>query len=375
MEAFAQFWNTPSFPLPLNLPAEIMALVHQAVEKIYWTGFREGFLSACVLLLIGFQFLLTEAFTMTPKRVGLGVAALFCGFLLLTQIQAHNDPLINLPSPVKPVKPANPWWPFKQDAEESAVSDKCVCCAKVSDKPMPKICSCTSACRCGDECYCNGECRCLDQCHCGEIVTAGRRQSYFESLPNSAGNVTIGGPVGPDSKTEVATDLPVDQRAKNVGGRDGAGLCVFTSIMHSARWQDEKRLCDFQKQMKAELGGGYPQKVDQMIAKYGPGTPYLQYEGNDPTILLTALKSGRMPAVTYCGMDPHYGPEKSVAHMTNLVAYDPQKDLAAILDNNFIGENEIVWMSCQDFLKRWKGMGGGWCVILLAPPPAPIPHN
>jgi hypothetical protein len=180
------------------------------------------------------------------------------------------------------------------------------------------------------------------------------------------GKPTVGGPTSPIG-TEVTCDLPLSQRTKNVGGRDGAGLCVFSSIGHAARWQNEKRLVDFQKQMTKEPGGGYPGKVDRMIAKYGKGAPYIQYEGHDPTILKVALKTGRMPSVTYDGHDPHYN--GSIAHMVNLIYLDDQE--ACILDNNFI--DELVWMSAKEFLERWTG-DGGWAVILLAPPPPPPPQ-
>jgi len=190
-----------------------------------------------------------------------------------------------------------------------------------------------------------------------------------DCLCGRADKLTVGGPVSPDGHTEVQCDLPVSQRTKNVGGRDGAGLCVFSSIGHAARWQNENRLVDFQKEMIQEPGGGYPEKVDRMIAKYGKGTPYLQYEGHDPTILKLALRTGRMPSVTYDGHDPHY--RGSIAHMVNLIYLDDQQ--ACILDNNFIGENELVWMSAQEFIGRWTG-DGGWAVILLAPPPPPPPQ-
>lgn len=183
--------------------------------------------------------------------------------------------------------------------------------------------------------------------------------------------IALGGPVGPDGKTEVSCDLPVGQRTRNVGGRDGAGLCVFTSIGHAARWQNESRLVDFQAAMRKEPGGGYPAKVDQMFARYGRGAAYLQYEGRDPSILREALRSGRMPSVTYNGHDPHYA--GSIAHMVNLVHLDER--WAVVLDNNFVGENELVWLTPEDFQRRWLGGGGGWAVILLSPPPPPVPHN
>lgn len=185
------------------------------------------------------------------------------------------------------------------------------------------------------------------------------------------GKLSLGGPVGPDGKTEVVCDLPVSERMRNVGGRDGAGLCVFTSIMHSARWQNEQRLWNFQADMRKEPGGGWPGKVDTMIARYGKGTPYLQYEGGDPAILEVALATGRMPGVTYNGHDPHY--RGSIAHMVSLIYLD--KTQAVVLDNNFVGEHELVWMSRDEFLSRWRGSGGGWAIVLLSPPPPPVPTN
>jgi hypothetical protein len=187
-----------------------------------------------------------------------------------------------------------------------------------------------------------------------------------------ANKIQTGGPTSPDGKAQVSVDLPIELRLKNVGGRDGSGLCVFTSITHAARYQNERRLWDFQKDMRQEDGGGYPSKVDDEIEKYGKGTDYIQYEGKDPAVLELALKTGRLPCITYDGHDGvHYS--QSIAHMVNLVYLDA--DQAAVLDNNFIGADELVWMSRSEFLDRWTGGGSGWCVVLLNPrPPAP-PHN
>jgi hypothetical protein len=107
-----------------------------------------------------------------------------------------------------------------------------------------------------------------------------------------------------------------------------------------------------------------------------PVPSYLQYEGSDPAILKTALKTGRMPAVTYNGHDPHY--RGTIAHMVNLIAYtgdDDARDWCCVLDNNFPSENELVWLRPSDFLQRWRGRGAGWAVVFLAAPPPPVPHN
>jgi hypothetical protein len=101
---------------------------------------------------------------------------------------------------------------------------------------------------------------------------------------------------------------------------------------------------------------------------------YVQYEGKDPAILLAALRSGRMAGVTYSGSDGvrYRGP---IAHMVCLVAYDPASGWAAVLDNNAVGENELLWMSLDDFRRRWLGHGGGWAFVWLAAPPPPPPRN
>lgn len=179
---------------------------------------------------------------------------------------------------------------------------------------------------------------------------------------------TVNGPTSP-AGSPIATDLPVSEQLKNTGGTDGSGLCVFTSIEHGGRFQNVPKLRGLQQWMhQHKPGGGYPEKVDKILAEYAPGVDYVQYSGNDPSILDLAIKTGRMPSVTY-GYGERYG--QRIAHMVNLVFID-QKE-ACVLDNNFPGTYE--WMSREEFLRRWTMGGGGWAVVLLAPPPPPVPNN
>lgn len=189
--------------------------------------------------------------------------------------------------------------------------------------------------------------------------------------PRAAGQPQLAGKVSPDGSEEIQVDLPASEKKKNVGGRDGAGLCVFTSIEYAARWQNEDRLLDFQRKMRAELGGGWPQKVDQMVAKYAPGVRYVQHTGGDMEFLRAAVRTGRAPAVTYAGFDPHYS--GGIDHMVTLAHLSDR--WACVTDNNFPGDDQHVWMSPAEFEKRWKARGGGWCVILLSPPPPPVPRS
>lgn len=184
----------------------------------------------------------------------------------------------------------------------------------------------------------------------------------------------VGGDAAPDG-TPVQIDMPRELRMKNVGGRDGAGLCVFTSLNHSAIWQDIDVLKDFQKWMRSKPGGGYPQKVDAMIAQKckeagAPVPDYIQVEGKDLEILDLACKTGRMPGVTY-GFSPsgRYGGSR-ISHMVNLAHADGKN--YAVLDNNYI--EDLEWLSKSEF-QRAYGSDGGWSVIFLKPGPPPAPRN
>ena len=169
----------------------------------------------------------------------------------------------------------------------------------------------------------------------------------------------------PDQAREPTVDLlsmPSQVRPRNVGGRDGAGLCVFTSIQYAAWYQNEPRLQNFQQVMRQELGGGWPEKVDKMVAKYGPGTPYVQYSGKDTTLMELALKTGRVPCVTVM----------RGAHMVCLVHLDANS--AAIVDNN--APDRVQWMTRAQFIQSHDiGGRGGWTFVLLNPTCPPPPHN
>jgi hypothetical protein len=126
--------------------------------------------------------------------------------------------------------------------------------------------------------------------------------------------------------------------------------------------------------MQRRPGGGWPQKVDQMFAQFarekGVSAPaYIQHTGGDESFLELALKTDRMPSVTYAGRDDFYNGR--IAHMVSLAHLDGAR--AAIIDNNRPGV--WLWMTRTEFLSRWRDMQGGWAVVLLADPPPPMPER
>jgi len=185
---------------------------------------------------------------------------------------------------------------------------------------------------------------------------------------------SVNGPTAPD-RAEVQNDLPAEFHVRNRGGSDGAGLCVFASLKHSAIYQEVTPLKEIFEFMFTRPGGGYPDKVDKVIRdickqKGVPVPPYIQVEGKDIEILKLACKTGRVPGVTY-GFSPsgRYGGQR-IAHMVTLLHADDK--WFCVLDNNFPKTYE--WMTPQEFQRAYTS-DGGWCVIFLDSGPPPVPEN
>ncbi len=181
------------------------------------------------------------------------------------------------------------------------------------------------------------------------------------ALHAHAGPSQVGGRQSPDATEQIQLDLPGQEHMKNKGGSDGAGLCVFTSIEIAAHWQNVEQLRGLQEKMTHEKGGGWPEKVDEMRKKYAPDVQYIQYSGNDTSIIKLALKTGRMVGVTY-GYSPRY--KSKISHMVDCVHFTDK--WAAVLDNNFPGDDKYEWMAPDEFLSRWKENSGGWVIVLLS---------
>lgn len=182
-------------------------------------------------------------------------------------------------------------------------------------------------------------------------------------------------PISP-AGVRAVVDLPTSRHMRNTGGRDGAGLCVFTSITMAADWCNLIDLLGYRAWMEQRPGGGYPQKVDTTLAQYCrekgiPVPKYVQHTGGDDAFLDLAIRTGRCPCVTYAGSDDFYknrrGQPVGIDHMVCLAHLD--QDSTAIIDNNRPGN--WVWMTRSEFLTRWRARGGGWAFVFLNAPPPP----
>ena len=192
------------------------------------------------------------------------------------------------------------------------------------------------------------------------LATAGEAPSTAALVP---GFTATKAPVSP-SGTRAVIDLPVSQHMHNTGGSDRAGLCVGTSVTHSARWQNVRELDGFRRWLEARPGGSFPEKLARDLkafcAQKGVPVPrYVMGTGVDTRLMELAFRTRRCPAITH-----------TAAHMVSGMHLDGQE--GAILDNNNPGKWE--WATRTRYTDVYSAAPRGrygWVVVLLAPPPPP----
>lgn len=189
---------------------------------------------------------------------------------------------------------------------------------------------------------------------------------------------------GRESEGEVLTaDFPGTLYMSNIGSkRDGAGMCVMTSIemlCHYLGMEDYYGLRDW---CAREPGGAYRQKVADQIERFEKArgitnrASYLQYEGPNPEPLLEEIDKAGLPFAHSYGWSPRY--HQRIAHMVANTKFSGR--FSAVLDNNPMNDfdpatNHIFeWMSREEMIRRAK-LGGGnmWIFVWLVPPPPPCP--
>lgn len=189
---------------------------------------------------------------------------------------------------------------------------------------------------------------------------------------------------GRESNGEVLTaDFPGSLYMSNIGSkRDGAGMCVATSITMLFRYLGLRPYYDFRDFAAREPGGAYSAKIDDQLRRYekakGITTPirYLQYEGPDPGPILDAIDKANLPFAHSYGWSPRYN--HRIAHMVANCKYNGA--LSAVLDNNPMSDFDpasahmFEWMPKEEMVRRAK-LGGGnmWIFCCLEPPPPPCP--
>lgn len=175
-----------------------------------------------------------------------------------------------------------------------------------------------------------------------------------------SGKPQLGGITSPDGTVRSVIWEESISWPKNIASK-GLGCCGFRSLDYCARMQGVPEFVDWPEKLRQDgiAGGAYPQKVEQLIHKYGPQVQYWQDTSKSHALLEACIKSQRACAVDYNGHDPHYGGH--IAHCVTCVAFSQENDWVAILDNNYPSLDEIVWMSVKEFDQRW----GGWAYGLL----------
>ena len=183
--------------------------------------------------------------------------------------------------------------------------------------------------------------------------------------------------------TEVDCDLPAVRHMKNVGGSDGAGLCVGTANQNMFDWHHVVGYCDlkngYQSYLRKFPGGSWKDKASQQIAEYAKTHPgviapeILHDTSGDIELQVHALKNGYIPSVRILRSPAGRYSGQSIDHMVILVGArcGPTKAWCMI-DNNFPGTWE--WFSEAD----WKRTYGKWSMYVLdhpAPPPIPSPNK
>lgn len=210
----------------------------------------------------------------------------------------------------------------------------------------------------------------------GLVPPASSQFMPYEPDGGGFGAKVTNDPIAPDG-TPIQCDLPKELHIRNIGGTDGAGLCVMSSINHAAYWHNQECLFDYQKWASHYRGGGWPEKVDQQLEEIarqrGVAKPrYIQIISRDLSLLKLAFKTGRIISITF-GYSPagRYG-GAHIAHMVSLLHLDDR--WACVLDNNFPGTYE--WMTPDELLRAaCSGQGQYWAHLFLDPGPPPVPSN
>lgn len=177
--------------------------------------------------------------------------------------------------------------------------------------------------------------------------------------PDSTGEVVIAQPKY--QGVRAAAPIPPALHIRNEGGSDGAGLCVYASMVMAGAWQQVADLTGLKssalwRYVKARPGGSYPSKLTEDVQTvYGDSARIVNYNGQDDTVLETLARQRKPFGITF-GTGRNYNYAR-IPHMVDGLHYE-RNGWACILDNNFPGV--YSWMPASELKRRAEMLDGSF---------------
>lgn len=158
--------------------------------------------------------------------------------------------------------------------------------------------------------------------------------------------------------------IPTWLHQRNEAGRDGAGLCVFCSLLVDGMYQRVPALLDgkdspFWRAAKARDGGAYPAKLEAFLREFLPDERWVSWEGKTTDLIESYNRRGLPVGVTINTGELYDW--RPIHHMVSLVHLDD--DLACYVDNNDPGKYH--WINRAEFDARFVDGDTGWFVVFL----------
>lgn len=170
--------------------------------------------------------------------------------------------------------------------------------------------------------------------------------------PDARGEVVI---LQPEYQgVRAAAPIPASMHIRNEGGSDGAGLCVYASMVIAGAWQQVADLVGLKdsalwRYVKGRPGGSYPEKLIRDVQSvYGDGAKVTNYNGQDDSVLERLSEESKPFGVTF-GQGRNYGNAR-IPHMVTGIHYSKKTGWACIIDNNFPGV--YSWMPAAELKRR-----------------------
>lgn len=201
-------------------------------------------------------------------------------------------------------------------------------------------------------------------------VGPARQQAFAQARPTGRQEVVTEAPVLDGVHAQVP--LRPEYHFKNEGGRDGAGLCVISSVNSDGWYQDVPEFVDAKNSKvwrlaKRKDGGYYPAKLKDPFDEAGVVTAWIQAEGSAEELVPVIkhyLDLGIPVANTMAFSQRYISPDLPTGEIHHMVQTLHLRDgLACLVDNNFPGT--FLWVTEAEYGRRLVDGQAGWIVVLL----------